>query len=59
MEGRGVDIRDIEYFMALAKQGSFTRAAVGLYITQSALSQKIAALEGELGVKLSCARGAG
>lgn len=54
-----MDIRDIEYFMALAKQGSFTRAAAGLYITQSALSQKIAALEGELGVKLFVRTGRG
>lgn len=54
-----MDIRDIEYFMALAKQGSFTRTAAGFYITQSALSQKISALESELGVKLFARTGRG
>ena len=38
----------IEAFLALARQGSFSRAAKALHVTQSALSQRIAALESGL-----------
>lgn len=47
-----MDIRDIEYFLELSRQKSFTRTANKFFVTQSALSQKIHGLETELGVKL-------
>ena len=42
----------LQYFYALVQTGSFTEAAEALYISQSALSQHIKALEEELGVRL-------
>ena len=42
----------INYFLAIVKFQSFTRAAAALFVTQSTLSRSIAALEDELGVKL-------
>ncbi len=39
-------------FDAAARQRSFTRAAGELFLTQSAVSRQIAALEAELGVPL-------
>lgn len=39
----------IKYFLALAREGNFTRAAETLYITQQTLSAHIAALEKETG----------
>jgi len=47
-----VDLRDLRYFLALARQLSFVAAARELNITQPALSRSIAALEAELGQKL-------
>lgn len=47
-----MDIRDIRYFLELARQKNFTKTAAHFYITQSALSQKIHSLERELGVRL-------
>ena len=44
--------RQAEYVVALCETGSFTAAARGLQITQSALSQSIGALESELGIPL-------
>lgn len=43
---------NIHYFLMVAQERSFTRAAERLYITQQTLSAQIAAIEQELGCKL-------
>jgi DNA-binding transcriptional LysR family regulator len=43
-----VDIRDLDYFLACCKAGSFTAAAREVHIVQSAMSCAIARLEKEL-----------
>lgn len=45
-------IKQIKYFQAIVQHKSFTKAAEDCYISQSAISQQIKALEKELGVKL-------
>ncbi|MDY4610465.1 MAG: LysR family transcriptional regulator [Sphaerochaetaceae bacterium] len=45
-------LRQIKYFQTIVHLGSFTEAAEECYISQSAISQQIQALEHELGVKL-------
>jgi DNA-binding transcriptional LysR family regulator len=47
-----VQIRDLEYFLACSKAGSFTAAAREVHIVQSAMSSAIARLEHDLGVSL-------
>lgn len=47
-----MELRQLEYFAAVARHGHFTRAAEELYVTQSALSQQVRRLEAELGVVL-------
>jgi DNA-binding transcriptional LysR family regulator len=47
-----VEIRDLDYFLACCKAGSFTAAARDVHIVQSAMSAAIARLEHELGVAL-------
>lgn len=46
------DISDLRAFIAVAREGSFTRAAVQLGVSQSALSHTLRALESRLGVRL-------
>ena len=46
------NLSDILVFLAVARERSFTRAAVKLGMTQSALSHTIRALEARLGVRL-------
>jgi LysR family transcriptional regulator, cyn operon transcriptional activator len=45
-------LRPINYFLAVAEQGSFTRAAAVLHVSQPALSQQIKQLEESLGTQL-------
>lgn len=45
-------MRQLEYFAAVVDTGSFTRAAERCYISQSAVSQQVKALEQELGCEL-------
>jgi len=47
-----MELRHLQYFIALAQEGSFTRAARKVNIVQSALSNSIKELEGELGSRL-------
>src|SRR5437879_11580366 len=46
------DLYDVAAFAAVAEQGSFTRAAAELGMSQSALSHAMKALEERLGVRL-------
>jgi DNA-binding transcriptional LysR family regulator len=45
-------IKQIKYFQAVVRCQSFTEAAEECFISQSAISQQIQALERELGVEL-------
>ncbi|GAA2698860.1 LysR family transcriptional regulator [Actinoplanes palleronii] len=47
-----MDLRQLQYFVAVAETGSFTRAAERVHITQSGVSAQIKALEHELGAEL-------
>lgn len=47
-----MDYRHLKYFMEVAQQKSFSKAARNLHISQSAISRMIKSLEEELGVTL-------
>ncbi len=47
-----MEIKQVQYFLAIVTTGSFSAAADELYITQSSISKQILALEKELGVSL-------
>ena len=47
-----MDIRQIEYFVEVAKQLSFTKAAATLHVSQPSISKAIQNVEAELGVPL-------
>jgi DNA-binding transcriptional LysR family regulator len=47
-----MELRQLQYFAAVARHGHFTRAAEELYVTQPALSQQVRRLEAELGLAL-------
>ena len=47
-----MELRHLRYFVSVAEQRSFSRAAQVLHVSQSAISEQIADLEAEIGVLL-------
>jgi DNA-binding transcriptional LysR family regulator len=47
-----VELRQLEYFLAVVEEGSFTRAAARVFMVQSSLSASLLSLERELGTEL-------
>jgi DNA-binding transcriptional LysR family regulator len=47
-----MEFRQLQYFVAVAEEASFTRAAARVHVAQPAISQQVAQLERELGEKL-------
>ncbi|MFB6876528.1 LysR family transcriptional regulator [Streptomyces sp. NPDC056323] len=50
--GRGIEVRHLRAFLAVADEGNVTRAAARLRLTQPAVSRTLAALERHLGIRL-------
>jgi DNA-binding transcriptional LysR family regulator len=50
--GRGIEVRHLRAFLAIADEGNVTRAAGRLRLTQPVVSRTLAALERHLGVRL-------
>src|SRR5918998_5218559 len=46
------NLNDLAAFLAVAREGNFTRAAKQLGVTQSSISHTISSLEARLGVRL-------
>ncbi|WP_164916158.1 LysR family transcriptional regulator, partial [Xanthomonas perforans] len=46
------NLNDLQVFVTVAREGSFTRAAAQLGLSQSALSHTVRALETRLGIRL-------
>ena len=51
-EGPHLDIRVLQYFLAVAREESITKAAQSLSMTQPPLSRQLKDLEKELGKQL-------
>src|SRR6056297_4120726 len=49
---RDINLKATEYFEAVARLGTVTKAAQELGVSPSAVSQQLSALEGQFGVKL-------
>ena len=49
-----MEIRVLQYFLAVAREENITRAAALLHITQPTLSRQLMQMEEELGVRLFC-----
>lgn len=47
-----MELRDLRYFMAIAREGNITAAANSLHLTQPALTRALKALEDEIGTQL-------
>ena len=47
-----MNLNQLRYFVSVAENGSFTKAAVNHYISQTAITQQIHALEESIGAKL-------
>ena len=47
-----MDLKQLEYIVAIEKYGTMSDAAVGLFITPSALNQQLLKLEKDLGIPL-------
>jgi len=54
-----MDLKELEYVVAIADAGGISRAAEKLYMAQSSLSQFLARYEAELGVRLFTRTGSG
>ncbi|MEK7734650.1 MAG: LysR family transcriptional regulator, partial [Pseudomonadota bacterium] len=47
-----MDIAALQAFLAVAETGSFSRAGERIFLTQPAVSKRIATLENQLGARL-------